>query len=136
MPSDLVKARKVTRYFVYGRGYNSELAAHMQIAKRYVSNLAFAHVKQLRRDTPEPYALWSEQTRGWYRDRYPADPGCNCSYCSSFRYAKSSDGHGCWIKRMADYRQIARQIIDGTRAGNGEPILALPAPTHNMAVTG
>lgn len=111
----VVTPRTVTRYFIYGRGYNSNLVAHMQIAKRYVWNLCWEanRASRIKCDL--------EFDNRWYAARYPAREGCNCQFCSMRKYAEIPKGRGCWISKLADYRTIAREIIDGVRDGKGNP---------------
>ena len=114
---NVVVAKKVTRYYVNGRGFNSELDAYVQIAKRYV-NEQFWKSRDLTRDSV-PNIFVAESA--WYGARYPKRPECNCSFCRSVKLPGMPSERGCFISRLADYRQIAREIIDGTREADGTP---------------
>jgi hypothetical protein len=126
--SGLVTARTVTRYFVYGKGYNSSLVAHMQIAKRYVMRLSY----NAWRDAGCPQD-WPAFDAAWYAKRYPPQPNCRCTYCTNVRVCGSSGGRGCWLTKINDYRAIAREIMDGLRNDDGHPRLALPARSEEHA---
>lgn len=117
MKTDRTKVREVTmkRYFIYGKGYNSSLAAHMQIAKRAVQQVWW----DTWRDSGKPIPSDSLEFEFW-ATRYPARQQCRCMFCSGHKiFGTRLNGRGCWVSRMADYRQIAREIISGERAKDG-----------------
>jgi hypothetical protein len=118
----VVTARQVTRYYVFGRGYNSSLAAHMQIAKRYVERLYIDAAGRIGWKEMDAFA------KRWYSERYPVREACPCSFCySGGTRTPSNSRHGCWFSKMADYRQIAREIMSGRRNPDGSELpKALP----------
>ena len=126
------------RYYIYGRGYNSELEAYMQIAKREIWNEFYDAYRRY----SAPYEMKSHQWCGthrimnfeqfrshWYGKRYPAREGCLCHFCSRFKHSFDPElviggipsGGGCWIAKMADYRKIAREIMRDIRLGFRTP---------------
>jgi hypothetical protein len=126
-PYGEVYSRQVRRFYVYGRGYNSELEAYVQVAKHYVEDLMW---EDWRKSNMPEYRVFSD---AWYADRYPARFGCQCSFCHYNEKARTRSmmpvGRGCWLAKMADYRKIAREIIVGYRQKDGSMFrlpLALP----------
>lgn len=126
---NMVVARRVTRWYVNGRGYNSELAAYMQIAKRWVNETCWEELRAKFPMQKVPGDTFTQRSKAeplWWAERYPAREGCNCSFCAYRRFSNGR-GRGCWIMKMADYRKIAREIMSGERDMSGRPVLALPA---------
>lgn len=121
----IVTSRKVTRWYVHGRGYTSRLQAYMQIAKRAIDREMYA---QLTRQKVN-WAEWVSLSRQWRAERYPYQNGCNCNFCSQYRrgvLVTEIASAGCWISRMAELRKVAREIMSGERDETGRPVLALP----------
>ena len=133
------------RYYYRGKGYNSELAAYMQMAKESVWQECWKAYLIYREPFEVKSLAWSITHRvmdleafikDWYAMRYPMRPDCGCSFCQSSRYRMGTDrppfGRGCWLSKMADYRKIARAIMSDIRHGfrtkDGKKLLALPAP--------
>lgn len=115
-----VTAVQTTRYYIFGRGYNSSLAAHMQIAKRYVDWLCERDSKPSRGLAFGEYLKVEDE---WYRNRYPVREGCPCYFCFTKGEGKRSNARpGCFFAKMADYRLIAREIISGERDHKGVPL--------------
>jgi hypothetical protein len=143
----VVVAVQTTRYYIYGKGYNSEILAYMQIAKHQVSRqcdadmnsalLRFGPFEQLsRREKELRHDLIWNWDKEWYAKRYPPKPDCPCWFCAKHHGATAfgiPNGRGCWFSKMADYRKIAREIISdirlGFRAKDGAKLLALPVDT-------
>jgi len=136
----VVRVKTVKRYYIYGRGYNNEIDAYIQAAKRYVNRLEFEAYCRYSYPYSQKFISWQiahrvmlpEQfTQNWFSERYPARSNCNCSYCNSIRRGytlnrKMGSGRGCWFSRMEDYRKIAKEIIVGDRNMDGSRRLSLP----------
>ena len=125
------------RFYIYGKGYRSNLVAHQQIARRYVKRLAEAYESRLN------VRLFSFNNISDYRrrqylkfmqNRYPYRKDCQCHYCGSARRWNAGDRlNGCWFARMEDYRKIAREIMVGTRDSKGNPIEEVKALPQRCA---
>ena len=130
MSKSAVTSRTVKRFYIYGRGHNSELSAYMQMAKRLIDS---EYWQSRRRDNP-PFPDDNQYFIAWWSNRYPKREGCNCLFCRSLKPTASM--RGCFITRMADIRAHARmlmvEISIGLRTpeGNTKP-KALPQRSVN-----
>lgn len=105
-----VTKRKVTRYFVMGRGFSSEINAYMQLAKVYLDNRRFLDTKDVCGDE-----FWKARQK-WYVARYPKREGCKCFGCEKAT-RKPEHFYGCTKAKTDDLRALAEKI----RAGQLDP---------------
>lgn len=128
-PRTVVTAKKVTRYFVLGKGYNSRLDAYTKLAKRYLHELCA-------KETPWGKESWEahrDRVRLWWIARYPRQAKCDCFGCVRARIAPHNF-YGCTRSRLADLRRIARQMMVGLINPYDESPPALPIPSEQLRI--
>lgn len=111
---NVITKRVVTRYFLNGRGYNSEAAALIAVGKNVVRLLRWRAARQTDLDSKLDRDEFKKLERVWMRERYP----CVCkSPCGGGLY-----GYGCLTARMRDYKRLGRLFLDGKIEYDGTPI--------------
>jgi hypothetical protein len=114
----------VTRYFVNGKGYNSEAAAMIALGGNVVrcmrwdaSRKAFPsndYSEDRRREV-------KDFERQWMRDRYPC-------VCKTGCHMGGNNGYGCLTARMRDYKQLGLLLTTDQIDYRGNPVAIKALP--------
>jgi hypothetical protein len=128
-PRTVVTEKRVTRYFVLGKGYNSRLDAYTQLAKEHLESQCYKD--NLYYLASEPWEVRRERVRLWWINRYPRQANCDCFGCLRARYTPLNF-YGCTRSRLADLRRIARQMMVGLINPYDASPPALPIPSDYL----
>lgn len=117
-----ITKRVVTRYYVNGKGYNSEADALCSIGRNIVRRMKWDYRRarlpfERNRPWDDYHAQSLEIESAWMKQRYP----CECkSECA---------GLPCLTARRRDYKRLGQMFIEGKidSEGRSTEILALPA---------